>query len=556
MTPLVRWKNFTVENLKYILNLYKEEYGKLLWKDVNLLIDSECGGYIKTSYQFAGQLGLEYKEYKKNNIFKIQNYLLEFTDEMLKKYLEFWFMLYYAPNPRVSNSNDDLPKILYVDMIKKIISKSNNRISEINTGLFNHGSADILRNCFKENAKYIFFDDNSNEYYINDNDIEAAKDIINLIEDKFNIPIDYECEETFFCRFSYENFKMFYNDKIDKFHNRIIYGAPGTGKSYIINKEVAKYFIDVKTIDRVTFYPGYTYGQFIGTYKPKPIYKDSTKIYHEGVAKPGDKHEPIISYEYVPGSLIKILVKALNSPEKKFCLIIEEINRVKVDSVFGDFFQLLDRNKFGKSEYTLKCSEDLSSYLKKVIINTKSEILINEVIYLPSNLYLWATMNSADQGVFPIDTAFKRRWNFEYVQLNSGSDLYNNYFVKLGEGEYEWNRVREFINKKLKDIVSEDRMIAPFFVKFEDFDIQQNGHYLLKRGVFINKVIMYVRDDILRHRKVPGLFYDDNVTFNDLYVYYYEGNNILKLENLYETGEDFHSESLVADGNQDYSSGK
>ena len=93
MTPLVRWKNFTVENLQYVLNYYKEEYDDMIWEDVNRLIESEHKGYLKTSYQFAGQLGLEYKEYKKKNRFKIQKYLLGFNDEMLSKFLEFWFMI-------------------------------------------------------------------------------------------------------------------------------------------------------------------------------------------------------------------------------------------------------------------------------------------------------------------------------------------------------------------------------------------------------------------------------------------------------------------------------
>jgi len=315
-------------------------------------------------------------------------------------------------------------------------------------------------------------------------------------------------------------------------HNRIIYGAPGTGKSWKLRNEVEQYFYKENT-ERVTFYPGYTYGQFVGTYKPKPIYKDNlnNEIYHTNIENPGKNHEPIISYEFTPGILMKILVKALNNSSENYCLIIEEINRVKVDSVFGDFFQLLDRGEDGKSEYVLKCSEDLLTYLNKEIEDKESDIIKNGVIYLPSNLYIWATMNSADQGVYPMDTAFKRRWNFEYISLNEGEKHFEDYFVKLGKDKTKkWNKVREFINNAIKDTVSEDRLLAPFFVKENDF-IEENGIKYLKPEIYINKVIMYLKEDILRHRKVNSLFYKEKVNFNDLYTKYNngEGENILKI---------------------------
>ena len=178
-----------------------------------------------------------------------------------------------------------------------------------------------------------------------------------------------------------------------KNHNLILFGAPGTGKSQQL-KEDSKEFGE--RYERVTFHPDYTYAHFVGTYKPVMVKNEET-----------EKNE--IEYKFVAGPFLRAYLAAKKAPEP-FLLIIEEINRANVAAVFGDVFQLLDRDENGKSEYKVAVSEDVKEWLCDNGINETK-------LCLPENMYIWATMNSADQGVFPMDTAFKRRWNFEYTDL-------------------------------------------------------------------------------------------------------------------------------------------
>ncbi len=163
-------------------------------------------------------------------------------------------------------------------------------------------------------------------------------------------------------------------------------------------------------------------------------------------------------------------------------------------------------------------TKELQSYLKSNLPNNiYIDIEVNG-LYLPENFYLWATMNSADQGVFPMDTAFKRRWDFEYISLNENETQMNGLEVNLGNNDYvDYNIFRKEINRLLVSNynINEDRLIAPFFVKRSDFkSTGARPNLILDEKVFKNKIVMYLKDDILRHNKNEKIFAFD--TFSEI----------------------------------------
>lgn len=272
--------------------------------------------------------------------------------------------------------------------------------------------------------------------------------------------------------------------------NVVYFGAPGTGKSFNLNKDKDEKFSSGIDYERVTFHPDYSYANFVGTYKPR-IIKDEC----------GHKTDDI-TYEYVPGPFMRSLVKALKNPDKPFLLIIEEINRANVAAVFGDVFQLLDRDedKNYESKYDIETSEDIKDYLKEELNQVYDKIKI------PSNMFIWATMNSADQGVFPMDTAFKRRWEFKYFGIDCNEKLIKHIKVDLNGREIVWNDLRKTINKELLRYgINEDKLIGPFFafneyVKKENSESKEITDDKFKK-IFKNKIIMYLFEDAARARR-------------------------------------------------------
>lgn len=273
----------------------------------------------------------------------------------------------------------------------------------------------------------------------------------------------------------------------NKKRNIIYFGAPGTGKSHNLNHDKDKLLENYPdNYERVTFHPDYSYSNFVGTYKPVPDGND-------------------ITYSYIPGPFMRILKKAIQKPSEPFLLVIEEINRANVAAVFGDVFQLLDRNENYESEYDINTSEDMKTYLKQ------------DKIVLPKNLFIWATMNSADQGVFPMDTAFKRRWDFKYFSINHDEDLIANTHTILNNKTINWNDLRKQINDELLSYkINEDKLMGPFFA-FNELMNQGIPEDIFK-DIFKNKIIMYLFEDAARSRR-NDLFTgarknDENITYS------------------------------------------
>lgn len=289
--------------------------------------------------------------------------------------------------------------------------------------------------------------------------------------------------------------------------NRILFGAPGTGKSFTLNgdrkeilygdREADETKLDLTQYgeyERVTFHPDYSYANFVGTYKPVPCKDESGK---DG-----------ITYEYVPGPFMRTYVKALLNSKtetpKPYLLIIEEINRANVAAVFGDVFQLLDRDENEVSEYPIQASEDMKKYLAKAL---GGDLKDYAEIRIPDNMFIWATMNSADQGVFPMDTAFKRRWDFTYLGIDDSEDGISGKTVVLGKGKQnsrivEWNELRKAINDELlKYKVNEDKLMGPYFISKKNLPEGKIIDPEEFSRIFKNKVIMYLFDDAAKQKR-------------------------------------------------------
>ena len=449
-----------------------------------------------------------------SNIDLFENFIEEDIN-FYEKLLFEWLLEENTKNPKEKRIIDFLT-IISDDSIFKTIDFDGNEIkfsmAEIYKGLVknnfinfknskeNTGSLRILPNLLKEKLNSYIDIKSNNLVKKSDVEPEALDNYANRVSEGFKLKnLDLK---DFYNSESFRTTSIIKHSEIDKPHQRIFFGAPGTGKSYLLNEDAKKYFGN--NYERVTFHPNYMYGNFIGTFKPFPDKSED------------GKETKTIMYKYIPGVLLRLLIKAIKNPVN-YLLIIEEINRANTAAVFGDFFQLLDRNGNGESEYGIAVSEDLKLYLEKEF--DKNNLTKNEKRYLgenldkitlPPNFYIWATMNSADQGVMPLDTAFKRRWEFEYTGID---DAYNKSKDESGKSEFDdykfranrkelsnWNDFRIKINEILsKCHVSEDKLIGPYFISksilaSKDIDKITNA--------IKNKVLMYLYEDAGRqHRK-------------------------------------------------------
>lgn len=320
-----------------------------------------------------------------------------------------------------------------------------------------------------------------------DKNLAGNKLIFNIDEDRkiFTWDIEFSGIEQ---NLTYDDIQPDKDECVEYSHNMIYYGAPGTGKSFDLEKKRKEVLEDDDYyFERVTFHPDYSYGDFVGTYKP--------------FVEKNNENKDEITYKFIPGSFLRVLIKALKDPEHLYMLIIEEINRADVYSVFGDVFQLLDRDKDNESVYSIDISEDVKKYFK----DHKIEL---EKLEIPRNMLIWATMNSADQGVFPVDTAFKRRWDFEYLSLDNNQEE-NTGYIHTKTSDYEWNDIRTTINNYLlKEGINEDKCMGPFFINNES-----NDDYT---EMFKNKVLMYLFEDAARPLR-QRIFSDyDVLTFSNI----------------------------------------
>lgn len=482
-SPFARFRNFTVENLKALLEVYPDQAGKLTWSEAGNEVEAISNGYKKTSYQQACQFGIEDRG---KDYFRVQNYLYTFDDEYLAKYLEFWIKTYYAPNPYVNS--EDKPMLIYCELVKAILESENHKVNYYD--FFNNRiggkSDDILMNALKAYGNPLQYEkvEGKHFFYIREKDIAFITEQVRLIESEFAIENPKD-KSSFFNRFSFDNFckfhgisasiiqdnKLEYNNtrikRITGGENILLYGVPGAGKSYKIATE---YCNNEDRMVRVVFHPDYTYSDFVGQILPVVEGKD-------------------LSYKFTPGPFTQIMKMANDNPGYMYYLIIEEINRGNAPAIFGEIFQLLDRKDsdsysedlIGESEYGI-VNYDVA---KAVYGNADSKIRI------PSNLTILATMNTADQNVFTLDTAFQRRWNMKQIEndvlsAKHADSVITGTEITWGSFAYVVNGL--IIENSAEIASSADKRLGAYFVKEREF----------RADLFSEKVLKYLWDDAFK----------------------------------------------------------
>ena len=275
--------------------------------------------------------------------------------------------------------------------------------------------------------------------------------------------------------------------------NILLYGVPGAGKSHEIK---TKYCSDEKYMERVVFHPDYMYSDFVGQILPR--------VERDGAGN--DK----LKYVFTPGPFTKMLKKAENDPENYYYLVIEELNRGNAPAIFGEIFQLLDRkdedefpaDEVGESEY------GISNY------DVAKEVYEDEAhpVRIPSNMYILATMNTADQNVFTLDTAFQRRWNMRQIENRFDKSEHSKDII--AGTKVNWGAFATVINDMVIDInadmaSSEDKRLGTYFAKKKELEANR----------FPEKVLKYLWDDAFKMDKT-AIFNENCKSLEEVVVTY------------------------------------
>ena len=295
---------------------------------------------------------------------------------------------------------------------------------------------------------------------------------------------------------------------IDYSIQQIFYGAPGTGKSHAVKTETEAWEKRGRVV-RTTFHPDSDYSTFVGAYKPTTESVQRYDIYNKPMTRDEvPVMEQIITYEFVEQAFLQAYIDAWKNRDEPEFLIIEEINRGNCAQIFGDLFQLLDRGNDGYSEYAIRADKDLQKHLCKafedVEIADYPNVKTGKELLLPGNLYIRATMNTSDQSLFPIDSAFKRRWDWKYVPIAKGNDNGTelNWMIEVDGDLYDWWTFVRTINKHVFDTTnSEDKQLGFFFCKAMD--------NIISAETFVCKVIFYLWNDVFKDFGFDDKIFED-----------------------------------------------
>lgn len=473
---ICRWRNPSPKTVVELVSLLPKKL--MSSKEFREHVQARQEDFFRTPYQLACQLGLYYEG--KDGY--IPRFARDITQEEAKDYLEYWVTRYYAPNPFTKSLTSLTEPVLLVESLVKYLEDKG-------------GSADL------KTALTDIFKDPMGNVDIVANTLNQYSKVIKVSDDKASLSVDYKkIMETIPNRKDKKGFFFFFdanNDDAAENNNgkgvqMIYYGCPGTGKSYEVKliaegkdgKKIIWYEhptdehpeglkLDHEPSDdekkkltnnvfRTTFHPDYDYATFVGCYKP------------------GKNDEDKLDYKFIPQVFTNAYVSALRHPDDPTYLIIEEINRGNCAQIFGDLFQLLDRTN-GESDYEIKPDAELARYLGSVGVPSES-------LKLPANLHIYATMNTSDQSLFPMDSAFKRRWAMEYLPIAYSGTKADGFTITIGKKRYQWIQFLQMVNEQILNATeSEDKQMGEFFIKGP-----------VSEKEFINKVMFYLWNDVCK----------------------------------------------------------
>lgn len=505
--PICRWRNPYINTIVELVNALPHK--EMPSYEFRTLVEERWPGFLHTPYQLACQVGLYYES--EDGIY-YPRFDHDIDENEASSYMKKWITRYYVPNPYTKSMKTLQQPLPFLASIIGYIFEhpDETELHSILEAVFQEkiGNIDIISNVLNTYTDLIKVDTNGH--------VELSAKAIEFMKQY----IDRNDKKAFFEYFSES--KITEDEATSK--NLIFYGAPGTGKSFTIKEQT-----EGEDVIRTTFHPDSDYSTFVGCYKPtmkKVPVRDSVGHIIEEKNEDGKLekvYEDRIVYEFVNQAFLQAYIGAwkkmaevtIDKAQKQY-LVIEEINRGNCAQIFGDLFQLLDRNRWGFSEYPIKADADMKKQIKKQLTGLTfinglvisalfggkdivGQVLEGDILLLPPNLFIWATMNTSDQSLFPIDSAFKRRWDWKYVPI-ANAEL--DWVIEVNGKKYDWwdflKKINALIGEKTH---SEDKKLGYFFCK------TQNG--IIDVETFVGKVIFYLWNDVFKDFEFEDDVFDD-----------------------------------------------
>lgn len=524
-SPICRGKNLTLETVLSFVNAMPLVPMKKT--DFHSATESKLKGWAQTHSQIARQLALYYEK----DGMCLPRFTRKVSCSEILRYVANWAKLYFVPNIYTPSLRGGEHRATNIYAFLK---------NEVKLGVSSYSKAceQMFGVELNNTDKVRVYLNNFTDLIISDDAMSVNQHLSDCSMPEIYPEIIIESAEDYFKYFSVElPDSVDDSPSIEYPFQQIFYGAPGTGKSHTINEETKD-----ENVIRTTFHPDTDYSTFVGAYKPTTKEVDLRDLSGHKVVEDGEVvKEDRIVYEFVAQSFLQAYISAWkkyadaneDGPQKQY-LVIEEINRGNCAQIFGDLFQLLDRNDYGFSDYPIKADADMKRQLQKafagLVIAQKdkinamyegkdivSQVLNGDILLLPNNLYIWATMNTSDQSLFPIDSAFKRRWDWTYMPI---SDAEKNWIIEVDGSKYDWWQFLEKINEKIGSITnSEDKKLGYFFCKAQD-DV-------ISAKTFVGKVIFYLWNDVFKDYEFGDAIFNDEdgskLSFDKFYTS--EGKN-------------------------------